>query len=76
MYQQLRVFIFILGVCYLAWSTHLSDVFLSAVRLIDRVGKVPKEKLCFQDVGMSDKHIIKFFGLCERFFEIFIKVLL
>lgn len=56
-------------------SCNLSNTFLSAIRLIDRVGKIPKEKLCIQDVGMPDQHIIKFFGLCERFFEIIIKVI-
>lgn len=63
-----------LGICYLVWSTHLSPIFLSAIRLIDRVGKVPKDKLCIQDVGMPDQCVHKFFGLCEIFFEIFIKV--
>lgn len=60
--------------CYLVWSTHISPVFLSAVRLIDRVGKVPKDKLCIQDVGMPDQYIVKFFDLCEQFFDIIIKV--
>lgn len=59
----------------MVWSTHLSYIFVSAVKLIDRVGKIPKEKLCIQDVGMPDQHIIKFFGLCEHFFEILFKVL-
>lgn len=66
----------LLGICYLVWSTHLSPVFVSAIRLIDRVGKVPKEKLCIQDVGMPDQHIVKLFDLCEQFFEIIIKVVL
>ncbi|XP_025425417.1 rab3 GTPase-activating protein non-catalytic subunit isoform X2 [Sipha flava] len=61
------------SVCYLVWSTHLSPVFVSAIKLIDRVGKVPKEKLCIQDVGMPDQHIVKLFDLCEQFFEIIIK---
>jgi len=60
--------------CSLIWSTHISPIFLSAVRLIDRVGKVPKDKLCIQDVGMPDKYIVKFFDLCDRFFDIIIKV--
>lgn len=63
-----------LGICYLIWSTHLVHIFQSAVRLIDDVGKVPKEKLCIQDVGMPDQYVIKFLGLCEQFFEIIIMV--
>lgn len=39
------------------------------------MGKIPKEKLCIQDVGIPDQHIIKYFDLCERFFEIIIKVI-
>lgn len=58
----------------MVWSTYLVHIFLSAVRLIDGVGKVPKEKLCIQDVGMPDQYIIKFLGLCEEFFEIIIMV--
>ncbi|XP_022162830.1 rab3 GTPase-activating protein non-catalytic subunit isoform X1 [Myzus persicae] len=61
------------SMCSLIWSTHISPIFLSAVRLIDRVGKVPKDKLCIQDVGMPDQYIVKFFDLCERFFDIIIK---
>lgn len=61
------------SVCSLVWSTHVSPIFLSAVRLIDRVGKVPKDKLCIQDVGMPDQYIVKFFDLCERLIEIIIK---
>lgn len=72
----ISVYFLILGICYLVWSTHLSPVFVSAIRLIDRVGKVPKEKLCIQDVGMPDQHIVKLFDLCEQFFEIIIKVVL
>lgn len=64
----------LLGLSYLVWINHLSPIFISVVRLIDRVGKVPKEKLCIQDVGMSDQCITKFIGLCEYFFEIIIKV--
>lgn len=60
--------------CYLVWSTHLSPIFLSAVMLIDRVGKVPNDSLCLQNVGMPDQCIVKFFELCERFFDIIIKV--
>jgi len=61
--------------CYLVWTEcGLSNTFLSAVRLIDSVGKIPKEKLCIQDVGMPDQYIIKFFNFCEQFFEIIIKV--
>uniref|UniRef100_A0A2S2P4L9 Rab3 GTPase-activating protein non-catalytic subunit n=1 Tax=Schizaphis graminum TaxID=13262 RepID=A0A2S2P4L9_SCHGA len=61
------------NMCNLVWSTHIAPVFLSAVRLIDRVGKIPKDKLCIQDVGMPDQYIVKFFDLCERFFDIIIK---
>lgn len=73
---DIKYFYFLsLGIYCLAWSTcNLSNTFLSAIRLIDRVGKIPKEKLCIQDVGMPDQHVIKFFGLCERFFETIIEV--
>ncbi|XP_050425334.1 rab3 GTPase-activating protein non-catalytic subunit [Adelges cooleyi] len=57
----------------LVWSTYLSNVFQSAVRLIHRLGKVPKEKLCIQDVGMPDRCIAQFFEICECFIEIIIK---
>ncbi|XP_050524026.1 rab3 GTPase-activating protein non-catalytic subunit isoform X2 [Daktulosphaira vitifoliae] len=60
----------------LIWITFLSSTFESAVKLIHQLGKIPKEKLCIQDVGMPDRCISKFFNLCEYFLDSVIKALL
>ncbi|RZF48247.1 hypothetical protein LSTR_LSTR006214 [Laodelphax striatellus] len=59
------------GMCSLIWSMHMKTRFEAALKLINRVGKVPKERLCRQDVGISDFQMSDFFKFCSDFLEIF-----
>lgn len=59
------------GLYNLVWNTHLKIVFESASKLINKVGKLPKEKLCKQDTGLSDAQICIFFEMCTKFFDDF-----
>ncbi|XP_039285376.1 rab3 GTPase-activating protein non-catalytic subunit [Nilaparvata lugens] len=59
------------GMCSLIWSMHLKTRFEAALKLINKVGKVPKERLCRQDVGISDFQMSDFFKSCADFLEIF-----
>lgn len=50
------------GLQQLVWNTHLKIVLESTSKLINKVGKLPKERLCQQDTGLSDKQITEFIG--------------
>lgn len=43
-------------------------------KLINKLGKLPKERLCMQEIGLSDIQIIAFLQHCVTFLEIFIDV--
>ncbi|XP_055956898.1 rab3 GTPase-activating protein non-catalytic subunit [Patella vulgata] len=50
------------GVCSLLWHMFILKRFSAAVYLMDKVGKVPKERLCRKEVGMSDTDLLSFIG--------------
>ncbi|XP_054260822.1 rab3 GTPase-activating protein non-catalytic subunit isoform X2 [Macrosteles quadrilineatus] len=61
------------GVCSMTWMMHVKGRFESTLRLINKVGKVPKERLCRQDIGLSELQIADFFNICSDFFDIFLE---
>ncbi|KAJ4428920.1 hypothetical protein ANN_25916 [Periplaneta americana] len=61
------------GLCSLIWSMHLRQKFESAARLFQKVGKVPKERLCRQDIGISDLEMPLFLDTCMVFLDTFME---
>ncbi|CAH0555656.1 unnamed protein product [Brassicogethes aeneus] len=59
------------GLFNLLWNTHLKIVYESACKLINKVGKLPKERLCRQDTGLTDYQIASFLSICTEFFDSF-----
>ncbi|EFA10326.1 rab3 GTPase-activating protein non-catalytic subunit [Tribolium castaneum] len=57
------------GVFNLVWNTHLKIIFESASKLINKVGKLPKERLCKQDTGLSDYQVAIFLGITTNFLD-------
>jgi hypothetical protein len=53
---------------------HLGQRFESAAHLFQKVGKVPKERFCKQDVGISDLKMHLFLEICMDFLDIFVEV--
>ncbi|KAK4875899.1 hypothetical protein RN001_012321 [Aquatica leii] len=62
------------GLYNLVWNTHLKILFESACKLINKVGKLPKEKLCKQDTGLTDFQISSFVDVCTTFLDNFLDV--
>lgn len=62
------------GLYNMTWNTHLKLVFESACKLINKVGKLPKERLCRQDTGLSDYQVTLFINVCTDFFDTFMDV--
>lgn len=60
------------GIFQLVWNTHLKIVAESSCKLINKVGKLPKERLCQQDTGLTDKQIILFISICADFLDSFL----
>lgn len=59
------------GVFNLVWNTHLKLLFESCCKLINKVGKLPKERLCKQDTNLLDHQLVIFISLCTNFFDSF-----
>jgi hypothetical protein len=53
---------------------HLRERFESAACLFQKVGKVPKERLCKQEVGISDLKMHLFLEICMDFLDNFVEV--
>lgn len=60
------------GTCIMIWNAHLKITLKSTKTLIDKTGRLPKEKLCKQDIGISDALIPQFLDYCIEFMEEFI----
>jgi len=43
-------------------------------KLMNKLGKLPKERLCMQDIGLSDIQVTTFLQHCVTFLDIFIDV--
>lgn len=56
------------------WKMHLGPRFESAAHLFQKVGKIPKERLCKQDIGISDLEMFSFLETCVDFLDIFVEV--
>lgn len=46
----------------------------SAAKLINKSGKLPKERLCLQDIGLTDTQLTTFLQHCVTFLDIFLDV--
>lgn len=60
------------GVCSLLWTLHIKERLEATSKLMNKLGKLPKERLCVQDIGMSDIQLTKFLDHCVTFFDIFL----
>ncbi|KAK0157715.1 hypothetical protein PV328_011418 [Microctonus aethiopoides] len=60
------------GVCCLLWTIHIKKRMEAAAKLINKLGKLPKERLCIQDIGLSDVQSVIFLKHCVEFLDIFL----
>ncbi|XP_056636903.1 rab3 GTPase-activating protein non-catalytic subunit [Diorhabda sublineata] len=61
------------GLYQLIWNTHLKIVSESASKLINKVGKVPKERLCKQETGLTDYQMSLFSNILNKFLDSFMQ---
>ncbi|XP_071637599.1 rab3 GTPase-activating protein non-catalytic subunit isoform X3 [Temnothorax longispinosus] len=60
------------GVCCLLWTLHIKRRMEATAKLMNKLGKLPKERLCMQDIGLSDIQVTTFLQHCVTFLDIFI----
>ncbi|XP_053681209.1 rab3 GTPase-activating protein non-catalytic subunit [Anopheles nili] len=59
------------GLCCMIWNAHLKIPLEATKKLVNKVGRLPKEKLCLQDIGISDSLVPQFLECCLEFFDQF-----
>ncbi|XP_062561566.1 rab3 GTPase-activating protein non-catalytic subunit-like isoform X2 [Armigeres subalbatus] len=59
------------GLCCMIWNAHLKIPLEATKKLVNKVGRLPKEKLCQQDIGISDALVPQFLEHCLEFFDQF-----
>ncbi|XP_059616459.1 rab3 GTPase-activating protein non-catalytic subunit [Phlebotomus argentipes] len=59
------------GLCCMIWNAHLKIPLEATKKLMNKAGRLPKEKLCLQDIGMSDAIVPEFLEHCSTFLDHF-----
>ncbi|XP_058825550.1 rab3 GTPase-activating protein non-catalytic subunit [Topomyia yanbarensis] len=59
------------GLCCMIWNAHLKIPLEATRKLVNKVGRLPKEKLCLQDIGISDALVPQFLENCLEFLDHF-----
>ncbi|CAH0702462.1 unnamed protein product [Spodoptera exigua] len=56
-----------LGLYSIIWFTYIKHVFEASCRLVNKVGRLPKDPLCLQDVGYDSASMIKFLEVVTKY---------
>lgn len=60
------------GLFSIIWSTYIKHVFETSCRLVHKVGRLPKDPLCLQDVGLRNANMLEFLEITTRYLENFL----
>ena len=61
-----------LGLFSIIWSTYIKQVFEVSCRLVNKVGRLPKDPLCVQDVGFDSTSMVKFLKIASKYLNEFL----
>lgn len=61
-----------LGLFSIIWSTYIKHVFEVSCRLVNKVGRLPKDPLCLQDVGFDSTSMINFLQTASKYLDDFL----
>ncbi|KAI5632356.1 rab3 GTPase-activating protein regulatory subunit [Phthorimaea operculella] len=62
-----------LGLFSIIWSTYIKQTFEASCRLVNKVGRVPKDPLCFQDVGFGNATMLAFLEFTTKYLDNFLQ---
>ncbi|KAK6636122.1 hypothetical protein RUM43_009774 [Polyplax serrata] len=62
------------GISYLSWTTYLQKKLENLAKMVNRVGKVPKDKLCVQEIGLRNDQVPLFLKLICEFLKMMLPV--
>ncbi|XP_072938596.1 rab3 GTPase-activating protein non-catalytic subunit [Epargyreus clarus] len=60
-----------LGLFAIIWSTYIKHIFEASCRLVNKVGKLPKDHLCSQELGFNSEILVKFLEGTTKYLNIF-----
>lgn len=59
------------GLCCMLWNAHFKIPLEATKKLLNKAGRLPKEKLCLQDIGLSDHDTPLFLEYSQSFLKHF-----
>ncbi|XP_032515034.2 rab3 GTPase-activating protein non-catalytic subunit [Danaus plexippus] len=60
-----------LGLFSIIWSTYIRHIFEASCRLVNKVGKLPKDHLCLQDLGFNSECLVSFLKTTRNYLDKF-----
>ncbi|UJR30170.1 hypothetical protein I4U23_017710 [Adineta vaga] len=73
-YNQIQIGIIKQNLGSLLWHTYLRSRIVTLTQLIEKIGKIPKDRLCYKELRLSEKDLINFLEkLSKDFFNTFIE---
>lgn len=62
-----------LGLFSIIWSTYIKHSFEGSCRLFNKMGRLPKDSFCLQDIGLDNTCMLKFLEITTNYLENFVK---
>lgn len=62
-----------LGLFSIIWSTYIKHSFEVSCRLVNKIGRLPKDSFSLQDLGTDNASLLKFLELATKYLENFLK---
>lgn len=73
-YNQIQIGIIKQNLGSLLWHTFIRSRIVTLTQLIEKIGKIPKDRLCYKELRLSEKDLISFLEqLSKNFFDPFIE---
>lgn len=73
-YNEIRIGVVKQNLGTLLWHTFLRSRIATLTQLIEKIGKIPKDRLCYKELRLNEKDLIDFLEqISQNFFETFIE---
>ncbi|CAF0721618.1 unnamed protein product [Didymodactylos carnosus] len=72
-YDSIQISVVKQNLATLIWHMYFRSKITTLTQLIEKVGKIPKERLCYKELRMTDKELIVYLHLLIQFYDRFIE---